>query len=187
MKISLRYLLCCMLVGALSACHPDKQRRIDITDPKFTTSDASELFFKNIRQSYYQKTEMKEAKLDVYKIKENILDDTHPQLNPTIVINWRYDEAYLLLEPNALLQDLDTVKIIWEDSLHSKKGYYEFTQGNKEDHYQMATHLYNSLQEHHQLYVAGKHNRKIEFLQKPAERNAFRKTMFDYYRLVDLL
>ena len=181
------YYLLFMVVGALSACHPDKHKIINLAEPKFTTSDASEIFFKNIRQSYYEKTEMKEAKLDVYRIKENIIDDTHPQLNPTIVINWRYDEAYVLLEPNAPLQALDTVKIIWEDSLSHKDGYYVFADGNKADHYKMAAQLYNSLQAHHHLYVMDENQQKKEFLNKFAEREAFRKTMFDYFRLVDML
>jgi hypothetical protein len=187
MQNKLFYLLLYIVMGVLSSCHPDKHKIINLAEPKFTTSDASELFFKNIRQSYYEKTEMKEAKLDVYRMKENTLDDTYPQLYPTIVINWRYDEAYVLLEPNAPIQDLDTLKIIWEDTINNKKGYYVFLRGNKSDHYQMATHLYNSIQEHHQLYVLQENNHKTEFLPKPANRDTFRKIMFDYYRLVDLL
>ena len=169
------------------ACHPGKNKKIDISEPKFSTSDASELFFKNVRQSYYDKTEMKEAKLDVYRIKERMKPAAYPLLQPAIVVNWRYDEAYLLLEPNALLQGLDSVKIIWEDTVGNKKGYYVFTNGNKTDHYRLATSIYNSIQDRQQLYIVGKDNSKLEFLHKTSEREAFRKTLFDYYRLVDLM
>lgn len=171
-------------VASIHACHPGKSKKIEIAEPKFSTSDASELFFKNIRQSYYDKEEMKDAKLDVYKIKDR---KESALLQPVIVINWRYDEAYLLLEPNTQLQELDSVKINWEDTVINNKGFYVFTQGNKEDQFRLATQIYNSLQDQHQLYILGEDNQKQPFFQKPTDREAFRKTMFDYFRLVDLL
>ena len=175
-----------IVAGMMYACHPDKNKKID-PEPQFSTSDASELFFKNVRQSYYDKFEMKEAKLEVYRIKERMQMEQYPLLQPAIVVNWRYDEAYLLLEPNATLQGLDSVKIIWEDTVAHKKGYYVFANGNKADHYRLATSIYNSIQDRQQLYVLGKDNQKQEFLHKATDREAFRKTLFDYYRLVNLI
>jgi len=178
--------LCVVLVVLAFACHPDKNKQIDLTEPKFTTSDASELFFKNIRQSYYEKTEIKASKLDVYRIKDSPQESM--PLFPTIVINWRYDEAYLLLELNEQLQALDTVKVLWEDPIADKSGTYLFAQaGNKAEHYQLATQIYNSIQAGQQMYILEKKGQKLSFLQNRPERESFRKTMFDYYRLVDLL
>ncbi len=177
---------CVVLLVLVFACHPDKNKQIDLTKPKFTTSDASELFFKNIRQSYYEKSEIKASKLDVYRIKDSPQESM--PLFPTIVINWRYDEAYLLLELNEQLRNLDTVKVVWEDSVANLSGTYLFAQsGNKASHYHFATKIYNSIQGGQQMYILEKKGQKLSFLQNRPEREAFRKTMFDYYRLVNLL
>ncbi len=174
------------LTVGLLACNPDKERKVNSAEAKFTTSDASELFFKNVRQGYYDKETMDAAKLNIYRIKERNQDGNQPIINLAIVINWRYDEAYVLTEPNAYLQQQDTLTIFWQDTVQQKQGIYEYLPGSKEMHYQFASHIYNSLQDKHQLYTESPEGEQVPFLARRAEREAFRKTMMDYYRLVDL-
>ncbi|WKN45107.1 hypothetical protein [Tunicatimonas pelagia] len=174
-----------LLVIGLIACNPDKKRKVNDAEAKFTTSDASELFFKNVRQGYYDKETMEEAKLDIYRIKERSQAEEQPVLNLAIVINWRYDEAYVLTEPNTYLQQQDTLKIYWQDSVQ-QTGIYEYLPGNKERHYQFASQVYNSIQDAHQLSTKNAQGERVPVLATRDEREAFRKTMMDYYRLVDL-
>ena len=173
------------LVLSLLACNPDKERRVNDAEAKFTTSDASELFFKNVRQGYYDKETMKDAKLDIYRIKERSQSAEQPVLNLAIVINWRYDEAYVLTEPNEYLQAQDTLKVYWQDTLN-QQGVYRYTPGNKQHHFQFASQIYNSLQDQHRLYTESPQGEPVPMLANREEREAFRKTMMDYYRLVDL-
>jgi hypothetical protein len=84
------------------SCNADKTKKIDAEKSKFSTSDASELFFKNVRQRYYDREEMAASKLNIYRIQERNQRVDYPHLQLAIVINWRYDEAYILLEPNEL-------------------------------------------------------------------------------------
>jgi len=175
-----------MLVTGLMACNPDKERKVNDTEAKFTTSDASELFFKNVRQGYYDKETMDAAKLNIYRIKERNQTEDQPVMNLAIVINWRYDEAYVLTEPNAYLQQLDSLTIFWQDTVQQQQGNYEYRPGNKESHYQLASKIYNSLQDKRKLYIQTPKGEPVPFLARRAEREAFRKTMMDYYRLVDL-
>ena len=174
-----------LLLGLLS-CTSGKEQPVDDTQAKFTTSDASELFFKNVRQGYYDKETMDEAKLDIYRITERNQADDQPVLNLAIVMNWRYDEAYILTEPNAYLQQLDTLRVYWQDTIQQQQGDYLYIPGNKEKHYQFASQIYNSLQGQHQLYVKPNSGKAAPMLNKRADREAFRKTMVDYYRLGDL-
>ncbi|MGB3586737.1 MAG: hypothetical protein WBA23_09365 [Tunicatimonas sp.] len=180
-------ILCALLIIAgLLACNPDKERKVNDAEAKFTTSDASELFFKNVRQGYYDKETMDAAKLEIYRIKERNQVEDQPILNVAIVINWRYDEAYIITEPNAYLQQQDTLTIFWQDTAQQQQGTYEYLPGNKESHYQLASRIYNSLQDKHQLYIPSPEGEQVPFLARRSEREAFRKTMVDYYRLVDL-
>lgn len=184
--VMMRYLLFCLLLFSILSCNPDKDRKVDDAQAKFTTSDASELFFKNVRQGYYDKETIDDAKLDIYRIEERSQSEDQPVLNLAIVINWRYDEAYILTEPNAYLQQLDTLKVYWQDTTQQQSGYYEYLPGNKEKHYQFASQIYNSLQDGHRLYVRPEADAEVLLLGTRNEREAFRKTMMDYYRLVDL-
>ncbi|MEM9671992.1 MAG: hypothetical protein AAF992_05320 [Bacteroidota bacterium] len=181
----MKKLLIIFLMG-IAACNPDKGRKVNDAEAKFTTSDASELFFKNVRQGYYDKETMDAAKLDIYRIKDRSQAEDQPVLNLAIVINWRYDEAYVLTEPNTQLQAADTLRIYWQDTVQQQQGYHEYLPGNKEKHYQFASQVYNSLQDKQQLYIMSPAGEKIPILARREEREAFRITMMDYYRLVDL-
>lgn len=187
MKYVLVMSLFLMLLG-LSACDISGGKEVDENEAKYTTSDASELFFKNVRSIYYDKSVMDEAKLDIYKIKERLQaeGEEYPLLNLSIVVNWRYDEAYVLTEPNPYLQQMDTIRVVWQDTTNNQSGTYQFTQGNKDAHFRFATQLYQSLQAEHQLYIL-KEDEQVQFMNRRDAREPFRKTMVDYFRLVDLL
>lgn len=178
----------CLILSTLllAACEPFSRQRVESSVPKFSTSDASELFFKNVRAIRYDKTVMEEAKLDVYRIKEQVEADERPILNLSIVINWRYDEAYVLTEPNAYLQQMDTLNIGWEGREAQDKGTYTFAKGNKEEHFQLAKQIYESINQGHSLYLL-EQGQRVPFMRRKDEQEAFRKTMVDYLRLVDLL
>ena len=172
----------------ISACNLDKNTTVDETKAKFTTSDASELFFKNVRQVRYDQQEMAEAKLNVFRWGKRSLAEDYPVINLAIAINWRYDEAYVLTEPNAYLQGMDSIRITWQDSVRQQRGEYRWsTAGNKESQFTLASQLYRSIQQGHQLYITNPLGKEEKLLARYEEREALRITMFDYYRLVDLL
>ena len=183
----MRIVLPLILLGLLSACNLDKNTQIDETKAKFTTSDASELFFKNVRQIRYDQQEMSEAKLNVFRLGDRNLAEDKPVLNLAIVINWRYDEAYLLLEPNAYLQEMDSLRVTWRDTVSQQEETYVWAGGNKESQFTFASQLYRSIQRGHRLFIRNSEGKEEELLGQYDDREAFRITMFDYYRLVDLL
>lgn len=172
---------------ALAACNLDKDTQVDDKKSKFTTSDASELFFKNVRQIYYDQEEMAAAKLNVFRLGDRSRADDYPVINLAIASNWRYDEAYLLVEPNAYLEKLDSIRVTWKAPESAQTGTYRWVRGNKEAQFVFASQLYRSVQQGHQLYVTNARGEQEKLLDRYDDREAFRKTMFDYYRLVDLL
>lgn len=170
----------------LAACEGGKRKEISEEEAKYTTSDASEIFFRNVRSIYYEKTVIDEAKLDVYRLKDRPEADDYPLLGLSIAVNWRYDEAYVLTEPNTFLQQMDTIRIMWRDTTQNDSGVFQFSKGSKDDHFRLATQLYRSIQAQRKLYVLHD-QQELPFMQRRDAREAFRKTMVDYFRLVDLL
>lgn len=173
------------LILFLLACNPDKHTKVDQTTISFKTNDASKLFFKNVRKPYYDLEEMEAAKLEVFRLKKRNQSQDHPVINLAIVNNWRYDEAYLLLEPNEPL-DLSNLELSWENETRGESGRIVFENGNKESIVKFADQVYDHIQQGSRLYtqLAGT---KKELLNSQKDREAFRITMVDYYRLVQRL
>jgi len=182
----LPYVSYLVLLLLLVACN-GSQTKIDESSAKFTTSDASELFFKNVRAISYDKTTMDEAKLDIYRIKERVDLPEEPILDLSIVVNWRYDEAYILTEPNAFLQQMDTLYIVWKDTTQVQgQGAIQFIDGNKAEHFRLATQIYRNIQTESPMFILHE-GEQHPFMHKKNIREPFRKTMVDYFRLVDLM
>lgn len=169
----------------LIACNPDKNRKVDQATISFDTNDASKLFFKNLRQTYYDKEEMEAAKLEIYRLKKRNEAEEHPVINLAIVNNWRFDEAYLLLEPNSLLT-LDGLAVSWKNPETGTNGVISFKSGNKKAIVKFADQIYDQIQQDVEFKVFLE-EKAWDILKSAEDREAFRVTMMDYYRLVQRL
>ena len=174
-----------LMIVVLTACNPDKKKKVDQTTISFTTNDASKLFFKNVRQSYYDLEEMEAAKMEIYRLKKRSESQERPVINIAIVNNWRYDEAYLVLEPNGRL-NLAALKITWKNSETGESGSISFENGNKESIVHFADQIYDHIQDGSQ-FTAIINDGEESILELAEDREAFRITMVDYYRLVQRL
>ena len=168
----------------LTQCVVDNEKIIDKHKPQYKTTDPSELFFKNVRALYYDKEEMTEAKLEVFRIKTWSSDDESLLLNLAIVLNWRFDEAYILVEPGEQLTGVKNFTLVWEDEGVDKSE--EFILGNKDSQFTIATAVYEHILKKHKIYWLNQ-GKKIPLFQSEKNREAFRVTMFDFYNLVEIL
>ena len=171
-----------LLIIALSfGCNPDKETRINSKKAKFKTSDASELFFKNVRQTYYNKDEIATAKLDVYKNKK--LLNHEPLLFPQIVHNWREDEAYILIEFDQQINELGSLQLLWKDSIGFQSETFPLV--NKKVHFDIASQVYNNILNEKTNYIKINQD-TVKLFPDTDTKEGFRITMVDFYRLVDM-
>ncbi len=174
--------LCGLLL--LNACQPSKPKIFDIENPSFQTHSDTELFFKNVRQIYYQLEEQTQSKLKLYRLKrQNTKTQDRPIINLTLVHNWRYNEAYLLPEPNAFFKDPSAFTIHWKNPASEENGEILFERGNKKILLKFAYQLYQKLKDDAQFWVL-EQDKKYPFLADKQEREAFRVSMADYLRLI---
>ncbi|WP_448518073.1 hypothetical protein [Rhodoflexus sp.] len=174
-----------LLIGCF-ACNPDKDTKVNSEEVHFNTSASSVLFFKNVRQLYYERQENQAAKAIIYRMRERVRDKNIPLLYPSIVLLWAQDEAAVILEKNEFLADTDTLRLVWTDTIQHIEGEYLFPNGDKRTHYKLAAQIYRSIQENHQLWLVTD-SARIPFLANERQREPFRKTMIDYFRLVNVL
>ncbi|UZR94085.1 hypothetical protein [Chondrinema litorale] len=167
----------------LASCDPDRKKLVDPEKHDYNTLESTELFFKNMRQPYYDLEEKKEAGLELFRLQDRIEDDSHALLNLCIIFNWRNDDAFIYLEPNNFFKDTTSFTIIWKNE-QNKQGSFQFIQGNRDSHFEFAARVYNSILQEYQLFYE-KNDVLFPVLDSDVERDVFRVTMFDYFRLIN--
>jgi len=169
----------------LIGCDMHKSKVIDPGKVNFRTFEDSELFFKNLRQTYYDKESLDSAGLDKYRFEDRVQATDRPIINLMIVHNWRLDMAHIFVEPNGFFTS-DTLQVFWESPADGQTGSYHYHKGNTRQQLQFATELYSSIQQEHSMWVELSGERH-PLLQDEPSREAFRITMVDFYRLVRAL
>ncbi len=168
----------------IAACTLDKDKKVDKDNPRHGTTDSSVMFFKNMRQYYYEKDENRETGIVQYRYKEQpALNSAEPGLAAAIVYNWRSGQAYILVETSVFFEDEAPIVVEWESQTKGENGQFVFERGNSHEHFVFAAELYTALQEGHGLSFLAKGSKYPLFVNKQA-REAFRITLSDYYRLV---
>ena len=99
-----------------------------------------------------------------------------------IVINWLKDEAYLLIDTNELLSQEDYLEVTISDSSTSKSDTIILNQRGRERMLEFGSQLYEAIQANQQIEVRSK-GEFLPVLNEDIDREAFRVTMGDYYRL----
>lgn len=96
--IKLLFLALLLLVG----CKIDREKKVDRTKFQFKIGADSNLFFRNVRQIYYDRSSP-DGTWQAYRFSDRYTGNDRPVIEPVIVINWLKDEAYLLIDVNELL------------------------------------------------------------------------------------
>lgn len=182
----IKYLMLLIFFLETSCQHPQPPKEFTGNE-LFHTTDPSRLYFNNIRSTYYYKQRQPNTRIDIYKFRKLKQTRKEPLIQPKIVNNWMQDEAYIFLETNDYIGGFsDTLTVKWQSNRDTTNGYYYLTLANKENQYQFARNLYESLKEKHYMEVKTKKNGFVPIFEDYAEQNNFRTTLNDYYRLTEL-
>jgi hypothetical protein len=171
----------------LISCNISPEKKVNQDLAKYTTSADSRLFFKNVRQIYYDLERPENTKLEVYRFGKRSLTPDKPVINVALVNNWTHDEAYVIVEPNAYFDNMSSIEVEWQDNVSKQSGVYRFGYGPKDTHFKFASEIYQSILAKHKMLVLNADKQWVDLFQTDADRDNFRKTMKDYYRLVNLM
>ncbi len=175
-----RFLILAILT--LAACQMDNGKAVNTEAFNFRVYDDTQIFFKNIRQSSYELEELKEAKLKVFRLKARKINNEIPQIQLAILVNWMKDEAYVLTEPNAFFEDVEIISVDWHDEASDSTGVIIMAQREKTNMLKFSNQIYEAIISGKKLTVT-LNGTTFDFLSDPKEREAFRITMADYFRL----
>ena len=170
LKIS--YLL---IVSIFFSCNADRNKKVDVDEFDFSTTDASELYFKNIRESYYNVEEKDGIK--VFRLKA--YDDIEKSvMKPMIVYHWRTDKAYLMLE---FSDDVDAEDISLQ--LAGSAQNYEIVQ--IKDHLALANDLYNTINEEKECLL-NQGGELTPLFSETSEKSNFSLVLYDFFRFTNV-
>ena len=158
------------------SCTLDGGKNVHVEDLKFETTDDSEIFFKNLRQSAYAREEV--SQMIVFRHKNyREIDSTFFQVS--LVWNWLNDKAYILVDTPA--ESEDTLSLMRKNTgerwmiSESQTAVAQTTS---------TARIYNALVDQDTVYISNNSFRGILF-GDPAEKEAFRITMSDFFRLTN--
>jgi len=154
----------------------------DDKDSRITAS--SKLYFKNVRQFYYDIEKNEEAKLDIYRLDKRLKDKNLLFINLSIIISRLKDKAYIYVEPCPILQNLDPISIKWTDKVLQKEGTLAFKLGDRTSHLRLVEELYPLIKDGTEFEVETNQQWK-SILVSEKERYVFKVTAEDYFRLVE--
>jgi hypothetical protein len=173
------FTLFCLLT--VLSCKIDQDKKVDRQKFRFKVGADSNLFFRNVRQIYYDR-ESPDGKWQAYRLIERYKQHDRPCLYAVIVIHWIKDEAYLLIENNDAIANEDFLSIIIKDSSNAKLDTIQLKDRGRERMLEFASKIYEAIQE--KKYIAVLQNGSyVPIFQEKVEREAFRITMGDFYRL----
>lgn len=162
------------------SCSIDRDKAVDRERFTFKTGDDTELFFRNVRQSDYDLEVNDAAKFNMFRHRDRNTSDTSAVLNLAIVINIMQDEAYLMIEPSEVLSQHQGLVILKTEN--EVVDTMRLQTQNRQTYLEFATQVYEGIQSNARFHtMVG--NKSVPILMDKTEREVFRITVGDYYRL----
>ena len=174
-----------LFIFLIVGCQSKVSKPLSIDDIDFKTTDASEIFFKNVRQSYYDKQEIKAAGMDIFRMSDRNIEADYPLIHLAIAYNWRNDQAFLMVEPNDKIINQESFTILGIDGVKNDTLVIEYSMGNMKDQVAFAHKLYQSITSDQNLLIQINDEDEVIF-DKFEDREVLRKTMLDYYKLIEV-
>ncbi len=177
-----RLLFSSVIFFALTSCKIDRKETVDRDKFTFRYTDDAYLFFRNIRQVYYDFQDLPQARWHAYRLSNRYSGNQRPALNPVIVVSWETKEASLLIEGNELLMS-EPEFVIREINPQSGATYsYRLRERGRENMLEFATKIYEGILAENGLNILY-NGQYYPLFPEEDDADNFRVVLADYYRL----
>ncbi len=129
------------------------------------------LFFKNMRQSYYDVQELKEAGINIYRHKGIDSDGPHASIN----YHWRDDQASMMFYPGISEDD----EIVFRYKGFGNDSSKIFDGSTIENHLETILFIYNGMQNGHDIV----YSKEIDLFKGNPQKEVFGEVVKDYLML----
>ncbi|WP_296619306.1 hypothetical protein [Marivirga sp.] len=168
-----------------TACSVNTSKKVDLEKLRFSYTDDAYIFFRNMRQSNYDLEVMEQGGWRIYRHEDRKLDVTDFYYNISLVVNWRVNRIYPIIEmPKSM--EKEGFEVFWEAMESQEKGRITLEGEKRRDEMVFSTKLYNKMIDEVEMYVNYKGNKRLLF-EDSGHKEAFRVSMYDFYRMTGLL
>ncbi len=170
-----------LLIVINLSCATGTSRLIEAEKLNFSYTDDAYLFFRNMRQTGYHIENLEDKEVRLYT--HDDYADKSP-LKTTMVANWKANKAYAIM----VLRDsvsLNDISIYWKGEVD--KGEVIFPNTRRQGELVALTAIYNHMLQQHELSIEIEGGREELLFADADSREAFRISMYDFYRLTGVL
>ncbi len=178
-RVFFSWILVTLLGIILVALFGPPPKPIDWKTPRFSTSQSSSLYFKNLRAYYYDNIAMDSSGMEFLRIRSRNDSPISDSLQLVIVRNWRLDEAYLLFEKRDGEAWIENFEISWTNE--DKTGKIRTTGYGPEGHFALAAQLLYELDRNSEIFLNDAQNPMSERSKKSLKRS-----LKDYFKLLGI-
>lgn len=152
-------------------------KKINLKEIEFSTTNSSELYFKNIRSYFYDKEENTDANFMLYRINSREKDSSKLKLNFLLVNNWLMNECYLIAESKS-----ENLHVEWK--LKEQEGRIRLQGENNRAHFIFGAELFEQLDRGAELWWVDSGTKE---LLSEEEKSSLKTSLKDYFKLVGKL
>lgn len=174
-----------LFVLAIFACSVNTSKKVELDKLKFSYTDDAYIFFRNMRQTNYDLEVMEEGGWRIYRHEDRQKDSTDFYFNISLVVNWRANKVYPIVEMTKNI-DKENFQVYWEAIESSDKGVIAMEGEKRSDEMIFTAKLYNTMVDEVELFVDYK-NKKLPLFADTDQKEAFRVSLYDFYRMTGLL
>lgn len=178
-KFIILFLLLC------AACSVNTSKKVELEDLKFSYADDAYIFFRNMRQTHYDLEVMDDGGWRIYRHEDRQLDTTDFYLNISLVVNWRVNRIYPIIELSEKVEKKG-LTVEWRALQSDKSGEITLSGIRRRDEMLFVSKLYNKMTEEVELFILVE-DKKAPLFKDSNAKEAFRVSLYDFYRMTGLL
>jgi len=167
------------------SCSVNTSKKVEIEKLRFNYTDDAYIFFRNMRQSNYDLEVMEEGGWRIYRHEDRQTDTTGFYFNISLVVNWRVNRVYPIIEMSENIEK-EGFQVLWEAIETEDKGSIAMEGMKRTDEMIFTAKLYNKMTDEVEVYVDYK-NEKLPLFADSDQKEAFRVSLYDFYRMTGLL
>tara|TARA_R100000027_G_scaffold66767_1_gene63404 strand:+ start:254 stop:760 length:507 start_codon:yes stop_codon:yes gene_type:complete len=167
------------------ACSVNTSKKVELEKLRFSYTDDAYIFFRNMRQTHYDLEVMEEGGWRIYRHEDRQQDTSGFYFNVSLVVNWKLNRVYPIIEMTEQLKKEGLV-VEWRALESEESGKITLEGMKRRDEMLFVSKIYNKMTEEVEFFISIE-NQKTPLFPNTDAKEAFRISLYDFYRMTGLL